>query len=218
MSNAPALTKRSSHLEALFQQLDPPKARLVFALDATASRQPTWDMAAKLTAEMFRAATASGGLDVQLVYYRGERECTASRWMSDANTLAAAMSRVMCRSGLTQIGRVIAHAHAEDSRNKVAAVILVSDACEENPVELYAAARKLSMPVFLFQEGDDQHVATVYSTIASITRGASCGFDAGAAARLAELLRAVVAFAIGGRKALATEKTEAAQLLLSQLK
>ena len=219
MSNTPTLSKYPPHLEALFQQLDPSKPRLIFGVDATASRQPTWDMAAKLTAEMFRAAAANGGLELQLVYYRGDKECIASRWMSDARALTAAMSSVTCQAGLTQIGRVLAHAHTENRRRKIAAVVLVSDACEENPTELYAAARRLDgVPVFLFQEGADERVAAIYRTIASITGGASCRFDAGAAARLADLLRAVAAFATGGRKALAAEKTEAARLLLTQLK
>ena len=216
-TTTPAIPTRP-HLETFFSRVDPARSRLIFAIDATASRQTTWDTAAQLTTQMFAAAAAIGGLDVQLVYYRGDDECVASRWLSDAKSLTAIMSGVMCRAGTTKIERVLAHAHKENQRKKVNALILISDACEEAPAELYAAARKLSMPVFLFQEGDDQHVATVYSTIASITHGASCGFDAGAAARLAELLRAVVAFAIGGRKALAAEKTDAAQLLLSQLK
>lgn len=219
MSNTPILSKYPPHLEALFQQLDPLKPRLIFAVDATASRQPTWDTATKLTAQMFQTAAANGGLELQLVYYRGEREFSALRWMSDAPALSAAMSGVMCAAGPTQIGRVLAHAHTENRRSNVAAVVLVSDACEEDPAELYAAARQLvSVPVFLFQEGADEWVATVYRTIASITGGASCRFDAGAAARLADLLRAVAAFASGGRKALAAENTAAARLLLTQLK
>jgi hypothetical protein len=217
MSNTtPTISK--PHLEELFQQLDPPpKARLVFAVDATASRQPTWDMAYALQADMFRAA--ADGLDLQIVFYRGEKECTASRWMSDSRALTTAMSSVMCAAGPTQFGRVLAHAATEDRRKKIAAVILVSDACEEDPTELYAAARQLvSVPVFLFQEGADEWVATVYRTIATITGGASCRFDAGAEAQLRELLRAVTAFATGGRKALAAENTAAAKLLITQLK
>ena len=128
MSNL-AISKTPSRLDALFEQLEPAKARVIFAVDATASRQPTWDMAAKLTAEMFKAATVDGGLAVQLVYYRGEKECVASRWLSDPGALAAVMSGVMCKAGLTQIGRVLGHVHAENQRGKLAAVVFVSDAC-----------------------------------------------------------------------------------------
>ena len=107
----------------------------------------------------------------------------------------------------------------EDQRQKIAAVILISDSCEEKPNDLYAAARKLNgVPVFMFQEGDNEEVAGIYAKIASITKGASCRFDAGAAARLADLLKAVVAFATGGRQALANQNTDAARLLLAKLK
>ena len=49
------------------------RGRLVFALDATMSRQPTWDSACALQADMFREAASIGGLDIQLVYFRGLR-------------------------------------------------------------------------------------------------------------------------------------------------
>ena len=49
----------------------PQRARLIFALDATMSRQPSWDLATHLQAGMFEAASKIGGLDVQLVYFRG---------------------------------------------------------------------------------------------------------------------------------------------------
>ena len=59
------------------------KGRLVFALDATMSRQPTWDMACALQADMFREAASLGSLDIRLVYYRGFNECRATGWISD---------------------------------------------------------------------------------------------------------------------------------------
>ena len=70
----------------------------------------------------------------------------------------------------------------------------------------------------MFQEGADDRVARIYAEIANITGGASCKFDAGAAQRLADLLKAVAAFATGGVKALAAQQTEAATLLLTQVK
>ena len=188
-------------------------------MDATASRQPTWDQAAKWQSEMFRSVAAIGGLDVQLVYYRGDSECVASRWLSDPRALADIMSRVMCMAGMTQIQRVLAHTRRENARQKVAALVLVSDACEERRFDLLAEARELgALPCFLFQEGQDEQVAEIYAEIAKITGGATCEFGAHSAQRLADLLRAVAVFAAGGVKALANEKSEAARLLLTQLK
>jgi hypothetical protein len=214
----PAIPTRP-HLEKFFSRVDPERGRLIFAIDATASRQSTWDVAAKLTSEMFAVAASIGGLDVQLVYYRGDDECVASRWLSDAKSLTAIMSGVVCRAGITKIASVLAHTHQENQRKKVNALILVSDACEEAPAELYAEARKLgNVPVFMFQEGEDKRIAEVYAEITGITGGASCKFDAGAAQRLADLLKAAVAFAVGGIKSLAAQKSEAATLLLTQIR
>jgi hypothetical protein len=129
------------------------------------------------------------------------------------------MSLITCRSGETQIKRVLAHARKENARKKVDALILISDACEEFPDELYSTARELGdVPVFMFQEGDHKSVVEIYSEIAAITRGAYCKFETGAAQRLADLLKAVAAFAAGGAKALANQNSDAARLLLTQIK
>src|ERR1700684_717213 len=89
------------------------RGRLVFALDATMSRQPTWDMACALQADMFREAAAIGSLDIRLVYYRGLNECRASGWISNTAQLAKLMARIDCRGGNTQIGKVLLEARGE---------------------------------------------------------------------------------------------------------
>lgn len=70
------------------------RGRLMFAMDATASRQPAWDRACHIQSEMFHSTSTIGGLDVQLVFYRGYGECKASPWVSDAATLARKMTGV----------------------------------------------------------------------------------------------------------------------------
>ena len=134
------------------------RGRLIFALDATMSRQPIWDTACRLQADMFREAAAIGGLDVQLVYYRGLAECRASRWVSQAERLAELMARIDCRGGHTQIGKVLAHAARETERRKVQALVFVGDAMEEKLDDLCQAAGELGLlgvPAFMFQEGGD---------------------------------------------------------------
>jgi hypothetical protein len=216
--SVPGNPDKTRVVDAFLQRVDPVRARLVFAIDATASRQPTWDMASALTSQMF-AAVANDRLEIQLLYFRGDSESVASRWMTDARSLTNAMSAVTCKSGLTQIGRALGHVNTEDQRRKVNACVVISDSCEETSAELYIAARELNnVPVFMFQEGKDQAVAGIYRTIANITGGAYSRFDAGAAARLAELLKAVVVFAVGGREALASQNGEAARLLLTQIR
>lgn len=199
------------------------RGRLIFALDATMSRQPTWDMAQSIQGEMFRATAAQGGLDVQLVYFRGLGECRASRFVSGGEGLAALMSRIACRGGRTQIGRVLRHARDETLAQPVGALVYIGDAMEENADDLSTAAGDLGLrgvKAFMFQEGDDVVTQVAYRDIARLTGGAYAAFDAAAPRRLAELLRAAAAYAAGGRAELlrrADAGESAARLLLSQM-
>jgi hypothetical protein len=182
------------------------RGRLIFALDATMSRQPTWDEACRLQADMFGEAAAIGGLDVQLVYYRGLAECRASRWVSDARVLGGLMEKIDCRGGNTQIGRILAHARKETEARKVQALVFVGDAMEEAIDTLCASAGQLGLlgvPAFMFQEGGDPVAEQAFREIARLSRGAYCRFDVGAAHQLRDLLRAAAAYAAGGIKALA---------------
>jgi len=195
------------------------KGRLVFALDATMSRQPTWDMACALQADMFREAAAIGSLDIRLVYYRGFNECRASGWISDSTQLARLMAKIDCQGGHTQIGKVLSDVRREAIASGVRAVVFVGDAMEEGIDDLCAKAGELGLlqvPVFVFQEGHDATAEAAFRQIARLTGGAWCRFDPGAAAQLRELLRAAAAYAAGGRAALlrlAKTGTGAAHLL-----
>jgi hypothetical protein len=200
------------------------RGRLVFAMDATMSRAPTWDMALKLQGEMFAAVKEVGGLDVQLIYFRGMGECRASKWVSDPDALARLMRGVACEGGLTQIGKVLSHALDESRRRKVNALVYVGDSMEEDVDRLCARAGELSLlgvPVFVFQEGGDETAARAFREIARLTKGAFCRFDPGSARQLRDLLTAVAVYAAGGRKALLalSGKSEGAgaRLLLAQL-
>jgi hypothetical protein len=196
------------------------RGRLVFAMDATMSRQPTWDMALALQGEMFRAVKAVGGLDVQLMYFRGAGECRASRWVSDADGLASLMVRVACAGGYTQIGKVLGHVRAEAKNKPVNALVYVGDCMEEEMDDVCGRAGELALlgvPVFLFQEGSDARAQKAFREIARLTKGAYCRFDAGSATQLRDLLSAVAVYAAGGRKALEAHAGRGARLLLKQL-
>jgi hypothetical protein len=196
------------------------RGRLVFAMDATMSRQPTWDMALALQSEMFKAVKAIGGLDVQLVYFRGTGECRSSKWVSDPEALSRLMTQVSCAGGFTQIRKVLSHARTESARKPVNALVYVGDCMEEDIDDLCGRAGELALlgvPVFLFQEGDDAKAERAFREIARLTKGAYCRFDAGSAAQLKELLSAVAVYATGGRKALAALGGRMPRLLLEQL-
>ncbi|BAT60818.1 hypothetical protein GJW-30_1_03368 [Variibacter gotjawalensis] len=197
------------------------RGRLLFALDATMSRQPTWDTACRLQGEMFREAGAVGGLDVQLVYYRGFDECRSSPWVSDTARLRDLMSQIDVRGGHTQIAKILRHARTETQKTKVQTLVFIGDAMEEKIDDLCAAAGELGMlgvPVLMFQEGSDSVTEKAFREIARLTRGAYCRFDQGAANTLAELLRAAAIYAAGGIRALENANDRGARQLLEQLK
>jgi hypothetical protein len=209
--------------KAMAPQADGKRGRLIFALDATMSRQPTWDMACQLQADMFAEAGLAGGLDVRLVYFRGLAECRASPWISDTAQLARLMSRIVVEGGHTQIGRVLSETRREAVKDGVRALVFVGDAMEENVDELCAKAGELGLlkvPVFMFQEGHDPAAESAFREIARLSGGAWCRFDPGAAAQLRDLLRAVAAYASGGREALArlAKSGAGAAALLTQMK
>jgi hypothetical protein len=181
------------------------RGRLIFALDATASREPAWDRACRIQGEMFEATAALGGLDVKLVYYRGFNECKASRWMTGAAELHGVMRAVSCVGGETQIERVLTHALAETKKQRVNALVFVGDAMEENVDRLCRLAGELGLngvPVFVLHEGSDPVAAKAFQQIARLSRGAYIRFDLASAGRLKELLAAVAVYAAGGYRAL----------------
>ena len=195
--------------------------RLIFSLDATASRRETWDMACQLTGDMFRTVASIGGLNVQLVYYRDLSECRSSRWVTDPEQLAKLMTKIDCRAGRTQISKVLAHTKRETSLLKVSALVFVGDAFEEDADEIVPLAQELGQlntPAFMFQEGTNRTVERVFREIAKASGGAYCRFDSGSADQLRELLKLVAAFAVGGKAALEASKSADAVKLLSQLK
>jgi hypothetical protein len=197
-----------------------PRGRLIFAMDATMSRQPTWDLAIGLQSEMFRVVKDIGGLDVQLVFFRGMDETRASKWTQDPNQLARMMSKVTCQGGYTQIRKVLRHIRQEAKQRRVSAVVYVGDCMEEKVDDLCAYAADLGarkVPVFLFQEGHDTTAESAFKEIARLSRGAYCRFDAGSAEQLHAFLTAVAVYAAGGHKALQATESKAAVLLLGQL-
>ena len=181
------------------------RGRLLFAMDATASREPTWDRACHIQGEMFEETEALGGLEVQLVFYRGFGECKSSPWVDNAKALVARMTAVRCRGGQTQIGKVLSHAIRESKDKKVDALVFVGDCMEEDVDRLCHLAGELGLmgvPMFIFQEGDEPIARRGFQQMAQLTNGAYCRFDSSSAHQLRELMSAVAVYAAGGRAAL----------------
>jgi len=197
---------------------DKGNGRIIFSLDATLSRQPTWDIACDLQAEMFKVVQSSGNLEVQLNYYRGFGECRSSKWVRDSDGLRDFMGRIHCQGGRTQIGKVFVNARREQKRQAVDALIFIGDAMEEDVDILCAKAGELGLlgvPLFVFQEGHSKAVERAFREFARLTRGAYGRFDQSSAGELAALLRAVAVYATGGLSALERSRDK---LLLPQMK
>lgn len=200
------------------------QARLIFSLDATASRQATWDVASQLQTEMFLSAQSLGGLAVQLCYFRGFGEFRSTSWASNADQLMTTMSGLSCQAGTTQIERLLRHSIKENESERVKCLVYIGDAMEENIDVLAQLAGKLGLlnvPVFMFQERNDSLTRQAFLEISRLSGGAYCQFDSGSAGQLKDLLKAVAVYAAGGLKALrdfSRQSPQSVKLLEQQLR
>ncbi len=224
----PARRSKAGEIEAFVRQARAIGAanaavagRLILSLDATMSRQPTWDLACTLQADMFDAVANAGSLNVQLVYFRGLSECRASKFVTDTAALKQLMTRIECRAGNTQLGKVLSHALKETAAGKVDALVYIGDAMEERIDDLAEKAGNLGLhgvPVFTFQEGRDPVAERAFREIARLSKGAWFRFDRSSASTLAGLLSAVAVFAAGGKPALEARDRPEDRLLLQHLR
>ena len=192
----------------------PSRKRLVFAIDATASRQPTWDLASNVQSQMFLEAGRYGGLEVQLVYFRGFDELRKTKFVGSAAPLVQAMVKVTCQSGHTQLVRVLKHIAREHEQAPVAAVILIGDCCEEGIDEVGHAAGLIEhVPTYCFHEGHNEQGRAAFDAIAKATGGALIPFGSNSPSQLRELLGAVAAYVAGGIEALVDQRPEIVALL-----
>lgn len=179
--------------------------RLIFALDATASREASWDQAMQLQADMFASAQSLSGLNMQLSYFRGVSEFYASDWYSDSAQLLQKMTGIRCQAGMTKIERLLRHVLSETRQEKVHAVVYIGDCVEESMDVLCQKAGELGLrkvPLFLFQEGHDNAARRCFTEMARLSGGAYSPFDHASAGQLRDLLKAVAVYASGGLKAL----------------
>jgi len=198
--------------------------RLIFALDATASRERSWDQATQLQAEMFSSTQSIGKLQLQLCYFRGFMEFFHSQWCIDSSGLLSQMTGIRCQAGITQIERVLRHGLEETRRSHVHALVYIGDSMEENVDVLCQLAGQLGLynvPLFIFQEGSDPVAEKAFKEMARLSKGAWSHFDSASAGQLKDLLRAVAIYATGGLKALqqfSNSSHPAVKLLGQQLK
>ena len=114
------------------------------------SRQPTWDLALGLQADMFRAVKEVGGL---IVYFRGYGETRASKWVNDPEALARLMNSTSGR--YTQIRKVLTHARreAEQQRSTLSCMWAITWRRTEMSKPTGRRARLVGVYPCSFQEG-----------------------------------------------------------------
>lgn len=193
--------------------------RLILGIDATASREATWDIATSLHSEVLSAAEKS--LQIQLAFYRGVADFKTSNWTQTHQSLRKAMERVQCLSGRTQILRFLQHCYGEAINNSIKAIVFIGDCCEEEPQAIVDLAGKLGIlgiPIFIFQEGHDPFATKVFREIAKVSRGAHSPFSTDSARTLGDLLEAVISYVLKGHEITSNLlKNRHAKHLLDQL-
>jgi hypothetical protein len=214
-SNLPA--SHSKRVTEFLQKVTTARGRIAFVIDATGSREHAWDSAAQLQSEMFGEAAKLGGLEMQVICFRGFDKVETSNWTNDAHELQHWMGRIRCESGHTKYARAFARVREEHQRQAINAVIVIGDELEETPSTLYDAVAGLGVPFFCFQEGQHSGLRLAFEKVRDLTKGAYCAFDSNSIAQLRDLLRAVAAFAVGGLTALSDLRTDSARKLLGQI-
>ena len=235
--SSPSTSKQRQDIDQFLQRVarapavnrNSQQGRLIFAMDATASRKHTWDSARRLQSDMFTQAsqlnTGEGnGLDIRLIFFRGYGECKSSAWINNPDTLHRLMKSVHCLAGSTQIERVLLHAIAEAQQQDVQALVYVGDCIEENIDRLGRLAGELSLlkvQLFIFQEGNDPDAHRGFAQLARISGGVHCRFAPHSAEQLGTLLNAAALFATGGKQAVqrySVTQSAAVKTMLQQIK
>ena len=112
------LTKAIAHHE---------RPRLLFAMDATASREAYWNDAKEITGAMFEAVP--GELDVALAYYSGGRRQETTAFSSDARAFLDKVQAVRCSAGRTAVNDTLDKA---TQIPRLKALIYTGDCFEED--------------------------------------------------------------------------------------
>jgi len=192
------------------------RPRLVFGVDATASREPTWASAKSITDRMFEAIP--GALDVALAVHGAGQVHTFTEFSADVDQFRRQASAVRCQAGNTQLCELMQRTL---DAGGVRVMSYVGDAFEESRAEAYALAdrfRLRGIKAVLLADAADEATLEVFREIADRTGGAVLDFRATELGLMGDLLAAVATLAIGGRKLLSTKTTPGARLLLGSMK
>jgi hypothetical protein len=198
----------------------PTRPRLIFGVDATASREPAWAAARSVTDALVRALP--GELDVALAVHGGSRLHTFTPFTSNPATLRDRAAGLGCIAGYTRMLPILDRAMTEPG---VRVVVYIGDVFEES----LSKARRLadtmglkSIRLFVLHDTADwtaRRDGDLFADLARRTGGCVLPFDANAPDRLRDLLGAVAVYAVGGERLLHERRSAlpGATLLLEHL-
>src|SRR5580658_5305311 len=202
-SAAAALPAAIGHAEPPVETGAPSRPRLVFAVDATASREPAWKAARQVTDALVKALP--GELDVALAVHGGSRVHTFTAFTNDAATLRDRAAGVSCEAGLTRLLPILSASLKQPS---VRVIVYIGDVFEENLSHGRNLADSLGQRgtklIVLHDTADPsaRRDAELFWDLAKRTGGCVLPFDASAPGRLRDILSAVAVYAVGGEKLL----------------
>jgi hypothetical protein len=197
------------HAEPPAETVAAGRPRLIFAVDATASREPAWNAARQVTDALVRALP--GALDVALAVHGGSRVHTFTAFTSDANTLRDRAAGVSCHAGMTRLLPILS---ASLKQPGVRVVIYIGDVFEESMAQGRRIADAMGVQgtklIVLHDTSDPsaRRDAELFWDLAKRTGGCVLPFDAGAPGRLRDVLSAVAVYAVGGEKMLRDRRHE----------
>jgi hypothetical protein len=192
-----------SHAEPPVENGTPPRPRLIFAVDATASREQAWAAARQVTDTLVKALP--GELDVALAVHGGSRVHTFTAFTNNAATLRDRAAGVTCEAGLTRLLPILS---ASVRRPAIRVVVYIGDVFEESLPEgrrLADAMGEQGTKLIVLHDTADpaaRRDAEMFWDLARRTGGCVLPFDASASSRLRDLLSAVAVYAVGGEKLL----------------
>lgn len=188
---------------AIAPQLRP---RLVFAFDATASREPAWDTAREVTDALFTALP--GELDVALAVHGGGQVHTFTDFSPDVHLFRDQAASVRCQAGSTALVSLMEKVRMHAG---VKVLLYIGDCFEEVPsaaLEQADALRLRGVRTILFHDAStgDPTARAVFEEIARRTGGVCLDFHDSNPADLRDILEAVAVLAYGGIKLLEQKK------------
>ncbi|MSP01441.1 MAG: hypothetical protein EXR07_10400 [Acetobacteraceae bacterium] len=191
------------HIEPPAETGIAPRPRLVFAVDATASREPAWAAARQVTDALVKALP--GALDVALAVHGGGHVHTFTAFTNDAATLRDRAAGVTCISGMTRLLPILSTSLKHPA---VRVVVYIGDVFEESVAQgrrIADAMGARGTKLFVLHDTsnrDARRDAEIFWDLAKRTGGCVLPFDANAPGRLRELLAAVAVYAVGGEQLL----------------